>query len=81
MGALYYGKRAGDNYDYHMWSVRVDTAAGEATTEATSEAAGNGPDSDRPPQETSAKQSGGKSRSEAEAGESTLDDPNGSLPF
>jgi hypothetical protein len=27
VGAMYHGQRSGDDYDYHMWSVKVDPSA------------------------------------------------------
>lgn len=35
VGAMYHGKRSGDNFDYHMWTVKVDRSA---TKEDRSEA-------------------------------------------
>jgi hypothetical protein len=103
VGVQYLGKRSGSDFDYHMWTVKVDRP--EATPQEQS-AAGNARDSDRPPQESN---SGGapefdgdelfgdpaldtdtaeRPQSEAEdaggessGGGSTLDDPNGELPF
>jgi hypothetical protein len=116
VGVQYLGKRSGADFDYHVWTVKVNRP--EETPQEQS-GAGNARDSDRPPQETSAKRKseagGGQSRSGAGSGaketapefegdelfgdpaldtdtaergpdgdaggESTLDDPNGDLPF
>jgi len=68
VGAMYHGQRSGDTYDYHMWSVKVDRSEGAPTGDTPQE---SDTAADRQPQE-----SGGES-----PGGSTLDDPNGKLPF
>ena len=88
VGAMYHGKRSGDTYDYHMWSVKVDRPE-DGRSEAGGEEA---PAADRSPQESG---SGGAPDFEgddlfgplalesktSDGGESTIDDPNGRLPF
>jgi hypothetical protein len=40
VGAMYHGKRSGDNFDYHMWTVKVnrtDATATDAAAEETEE--------------------------------------------
>jgi hypothetical protein len=46
VGVQYLGKRSGENYDYHVWTVKVDRP--EATPQEQSAMGG----SDRPPQES-----------------------------
>ena len=90
VGVQYLGKRSGSDFDYHMWTVKVDRPQSGAER-----------DSDRPPQESDsggAPEFGGdelyteptldtdtaeRPQSEAEdaGGESTIGDPNGDLPF
>jgi hypothetical protein len=65
VGAMYHGKRSGDNFDYHMWTVKADR------TETAGAPAG---ESDPAPESAPAGESDPGSKS-------TLDDPNGSLPF
>jgi hypothetical protein len=110
VGVQYLGKRSGSNFDYHVWTVKVDRPATERdrSEEEPQDTAGN----DRPPQESerdpkSGAEGGAKetapgfdgsdlygepaskqSAADAEGetpedagGESTLDDPNGGLPF
>jgi len=93
VGAMYHGQRSGDTYDYHMWSVKVDreATASKAGADSTSGGAEEAPQAaDRPPQEANGREQAGRlyGGKEAEgegagesAGESTLDDPNGDLPF
>jgi hypothetical protein len=93
VGAMYHGKRTGENFDYHMWTVKVDRP--EETPQEQS-GAGN----DRPPQESDsggapefggdelygkpqgepATKQSGAGTSEDAGGESTIGDPNGGLP-
>ncbi|WP_103019413.1 hypothetical protein [Salinibacter altiplanensis] len=100
VGVQYLGKRSGENYDYHMWTVKVDRP------EAAGNESGAERDSDRPPQESRSEAESGVPEFEGDklygepaversantdaaerepngdaGGESTLDDPNGSLPF
>ena len=105
VGVQYLGQRSGADFDYHMWTVKVDrseTAEDEAPQESDTAGA------DRQPQKRSAEHESGagdfdgselygepaldtESREEAPQessgsagdpeGESTLDDPNGELPF
>jgi len=102
VGVQYLGKRSGSDYDYHMWTVKVDRpqSGAERDSDGTSQeqsAAGNARDSDRPPRESdsgSAPEFDGdepygkpqgelvtKNTGEDAGGESTLNDPNGGLPF
>lgn len=76
IGALYHGQRAGQDYDYHMWSVEVERA-GE-----TSE--------DRPPQRPDEGETlDGKEKAERLYGDEeaddrpdpTMDDPHADLPY
>ncbi|MCS4198177.1 hypothetical protein [Salinibacter ruber] len=90
VGVQYHGKRSGENYDYHMWAAKVDRtdeAAGEegtATTKSENAATAGG---DRAPKESGPDFPGDElfeepaAESETGGGESTLDDPNGGLPF
>ena len=122
VGVQYLGQRSGSDFDYHMWTVKVDrseTAEDEAPQESDTAGA------DRQPQKRSGGRKGGKRETGSEApggdpkdfdgsdlwgepaldtegadtagseeapqepsgsagdpeGESTLDDPNGGLPF
>jgi hypothetical protein len=93
VGAMYHGQRDGEQYSYHMWSVRVDRTEANGREESTQEPTGN----DRSPQEPGsggapdfdgsdlygepATKQSGAGTSEDAGGESTLDDPNGDLPF
>ena len=96
VGVQYLGKRSGSDFDYHMWTVKVDRPQSGAER-----------DSDRPPQESDSggapefggdelygkpqgepattqgatETAGEDAGGESTAGESTLDDPNGGLPF
>jgi hypothetical protein len=108
VGVQYLGQRSGENFDYHMWTVKVDRSEerGENAPQATAEDDTAG--ADRQPQKRSAEQESGagdfdgsdlygepaldtESREEAPQessgsagdpeGGSTLDDPNGGLPF
>lgn len=99
VGAMYHGQRSGDNYDYHMWSVKVDHSArdegGESDTAGTDTAAGNDRAPQAPGSDSYQSEAGGEldgeelygppaTETETEkdtAGESTMDDPNGGLPF
>lgn len=102
VGVQYLGKRSGSDYDYHMWTVKVDRPEEQPAgsndrppQESRSEAANGAPEFEgdelytEPALEQSANtdtaepdgDAGGESRTEAGAGESTLDDPNGPLPF
>ena len=90
VGVQYHGKRSGENYDYHMWAAKVDRtdeAAGEegtATTEDENAATAGG---DRAPKDSRPDFPGDElfgepaAESETDGGESTLDDPNGRLPY
>lgn len=77
VGAMYHGKRTGDTYDYHMWSVRVDhseqTGAG---SEDSHDAA-----ADRQPQAPGGSNSAPQEPTESETAGPSLDDPNSELPF
>lgn len=96
VGAMYHGKRSGDNFDYHMWTVKVDRSA------CAEGDAGKDENADRKPQESGAPDFDGsdlwgepaldtedtagsdpapQDTESGSAGESTLDDPNGELPF
>ena len=90
VGVQYLGKRSGSDFDYHMWTVKVDRpqSGAERDSDGTSQeqsAAGD----DRPPQESDSgsapKFDGdelyGKPQGEDAGGESTIGDPNGDLPF
>lgn len=104
VGAMYHGKRTGENFDYHMWTVKVDRSTTKEDRSETEEKSQVAAGSDRPPHETSAKRKSeaGGSAPEFEgdelfgdpaldseetdgageaSGESTIDDPNGGLPF
>ena len=108
VGVQYLGKRSGENFDYHMWTVKVDRpeeTGSQATTTEEAPQKQSGAGNDRPPQksdsggapdfdgdelygkpqgEPATKQSGaegGSRKSEDAGGESTIDDPNGGLPF
>jgi hypothetical protein len=112
VGAIYHGKRSGENFDYHMWTVKVDRSTTKEDRSETEEKSQVAAGSDRPPQESerdpkSGAEGGAKetapgfdgsdlygepaskqSAADAEGetpedagGESTLDDPNGGLPF
>ena len=89
VGVQYLGKRSGSDFDYHMWTVKVDRPQSGAER-----------DSDRPPQESRSEAANGAPEFEGDelytepaldtdtaepdgdaGGESTLDDPNGDLPF
>jgi hypothetical protein len=89
VGVQYLGKRSGSDFDYHMWTVKVDRPQSGAER-----------DSDRPPQESRGEAANGAPEFEGDelytepaldtdtaepdgdaGGESTLDDPNGDLPF
>ena len=90
VGVQYHGKRSGENYDYHMWAAKVDRtdeAAGEegtATTEDENAATAGG---DRAPKDSRPDFPGDElfgepaAESETDGGESTLEDPNGGLPY
>lgn len=81
VGAMYHGKRSGDSYDYHMWSVRVDRSEGGGTNTAE----------DRAPQKSAgaeARDSDGREQArqiygggEDNGATSALDDPNADLLF
>lgn len=97
VGVQYHGKRSGENYDYHMWAAKVDRSEdapqtsdeeGTATTEDENAATAG---SDRAPKDSSpdfpgdelfGEPAGGSSGgTESTSGESTLEDPNGGLPY
>lgn len=77
VGALYHGKRSGENFDYHMWTVEV-----ERTDE---------PPEDRPPMSNADESSPLDGQEQAERlyadeeaenrPDSSLNDPNGPLPY
>ena len=102
VGVQYLGKRSGSDFDYHVWTVKVDRPEEQpaGSNGSPQESTGN----DRPPQESRSEAANGapefegdelytepaldtdtaeRPQSEAEdaGGESTLDDPNGDLPF
>ena len=91
----YLGQRSGENYDYHMWTVKVDRPEGDSPNEAPQESTGSDTAADRKPQESGRAPSfdgdelyGEPAAETAEhepasgaGGESTLDDPSGELPF
>lgn len=95
VGAMYHGKRSGSDFDYHMWSVRVDRS--EETTESSTR---TGAAAKRDPQEPKSEAGGNPAPQEPSApdgrkqpeklyggGEETkgsgpsLDDPNSGLLF
>ncbi len=93
VGVQYHGKRSGENYDYHMWAAKVDRSEdapqtsgeeGTATTEDENAATTGG---DRAPKDSSPDFPGDElfggpaAESETDGGESTLEDPNGGLPY
>ena len=92
VGVQYLGQRSGENYDYHMWTVKVDRPEGDSPNEAPQESTGSDTAADRKPQESGRAPSfdgdelygepqAETAGSEDAGGESTLDDPNGDLPF
>jgi hypothetical protein len=122
VGVQYLGQRSGENFDYHMWTVKVDRSETAATEGDDGEdgTAGAEATANRQPQKRSGGRKGGKREAGSEApggdpkdfdgsdlwgepaldtesreeapqessgsagdpeGESTLDDPNGGLPF
>ena len=101
VGVQYLGKRSGSDFDYHMWTVKVDRpqSGAERDSDGTPQeqsAAGN----DRPPQESRSEATNGVPEFEGDelytepaldtdtaepdgdaGGESSLDNPNGDLPY
>lgn len=93
VGVQYHGKRSGENYDYHMWAAKVERSEdapqasakeGTAATEDENAATAGG---DRAPKESGPDPPGDElfgepaAESETDGGESTLEDPNGGLPY
>jgi len=97
VGVQYLGQRSGDTYDYHMWTVKVDRKAnaGEDAPQASDTAgsdrapqesgAGDFDGSDlwgKPALDTESREEAPQESSGGDSAEgSTLDDPNGGLPF
>jgi len=105
VGVQYLGQRDGEQFSYHMWTVKVDRSDATATEDAPQESdtAGAKAKANRAPQESGAGDFDGSdlygppatetagsdpAPEESEAGNggespggSTLDDPNGELPF
>ncbi len=96
VGVQYLEQRSGENYDHHMWTVKVDRPEGDSPNEGPKEPKSETGSSDRLPQKSSGggapdfeeDELYGKPALDSEmdegediGGESTLDDPNGDSPF
>lgn len=83
----YSEKRSGEDFDYHMWSAKVDrteTGNTEAGSPEETTAAGSNPTANEErPQDFDGSELYGPPAVESDRseGESVLDDPNGALPF
>jgi len=86
VGAMYHGKRSGDSYDYHMWSVKVDRSEAAGSGGADSPKAKANAAADREPQAPGGNdRARGDSRKETGAGDAESETaefvPDDELPF